>query len=67
MPERTIVLRKDEQWYVVNSADGDEEAILLTLLEYAEHETYNIDRGEVFALAGRLGWDVEVHGTLGAA
>jgi hypothetical protein len=61
MEEKTIVLRKGAHWYILNSSAGDEQEILLTLLEYAEQRTYNIDRADVLALIDRLGWSLEVH------
>ncbi len=56
MLSRTIVLRKGDHWYALTSRDGDEESILLTLLEYAEQRRFNIRREEVFELIDRLGW-----------
>jgi hypothetical protein len=61
MGEKTIVLRKGEQWYVITSHQGDEREILLTLLEYAEQRKYDIQRSEVLQLIDRLGWKLEVH------
>jgi len=58
MASRTIVLRKGDHWYALTSCEGDEEGILLTLLEYAEQKRFNIRREEVFALIDRLGWRV---------
>ena len=67
MADKTIVLRKDDQWYVVTSHDGDEREVLLALLEYTEQQCYNIEREEVLQLIDRLGWRVEIHQNLSAA
>ncbi|MBN2711540.1 MAG: hypothetical protein JXR97_03780 [Planctomycetes bacterium] len=65
--EKTIVLRKDDQWYIISSNEGDEKEILVTLLEYAEKGTYNIEREDVMELLAKLGWQLEVHDNLSAA
>jgi hypothetical protein len=67
MPEKTLVLRKDAQWYVVTSDAGDEREILLTLLEYSEKTTYNVEREDVLELIDHLGYRLEVHEGLGMA
>ncbi len=67
MQDKTLVLRKDAHWYVISSAQGDEREILLALLEYAEEETYNIERDEVMDLVDQLGYRLEVHEDLTAA
>ncbi len=64
MSDKTMVLRKEGHWYVINSQNGDEREILLTLLEYAEQRKYDIARGEVVDLIGQLGWQLEVHDNL---
>lgn len=64
MNERTIVLRKGGHWYVVNSREGDEREVLLTLLEHAENRRYAIDRDDVVRLIHELGWELEVHDSL---
>ncbi len=59
-PGKTIVLRKDDHWYVINSGSGDEKEILLALIEYSEQQVYNIQRGEVDKLITELGWEVQI-------
>ena len=61
MREKTMVLRKNGHWYVLNSNSGDEREILLTLMEYAEQERYDISREDVYKLMERLGWRLEVY------
>lgn len=61
MLDKTIVLRKKGHWYVLNSRTGDEREIILALLEYAEHEQYDISLGEVYQLMEKLGWKLEVY------
>lgn len=67
MTGKCMILRKGSHWYVVNSQDGDERAILLTILEYAEHDSYNIEQEDLLPLIDRLGWTLEIHDNLGAA
>lgn len=67
MSEKTIVLRKGDHWYVISSSEGDQNEIMLALLEYAEQETYNIDREDVTDLVNELGWQMEIHDNLSAA
>ncbi len=67
MAEKTIMLRKEDHWYMFNSVAGDEGEILLALLEYAECESYNIEYDEVIELADRLGWTIEMHDNLDLA
>ncbi|MFW5857217.1 MAG: hypothetical protein ACOCX4_05000 [Planctomycetota bacterium] len=64
MSDKTIVLKKDGHWYVINSATGDEREILLTILEYAENRRYNISKDEVLALVEKLGYELDVHENL---
>ena len=59
MLEKTIVLRKNGHWYVINSQAGDEKEILLALIEYSEQKKYDIEMTEVNELAEQLGWKVE--------
>lgn len=59
--EKTIVLRKNGHWYVLNSRDGNEREIILALMEYAEQEHYDIQPEEVYALMDQLGWKLEVY------
>ncbi len=61
MFEKTIVLRKNGHWYVLNSRTGDEREIILALMEYAEQETYDIELAEVYSLMEQLGWKLEVY------
>ena len=61
MPEKTIVLRKNGHWYVINSRNGDEQEIILTLIELAENRKYDINISEVNSLMDQLGWRIEVH------
>ncbi len=61
MRDKTLVLRKEGHWYVLNSRTGDEREIILTLMEYAEQQTYDISTGEVYALMDKLGWKLEVY------
>ncbi|MDR1535306.1 MAG: hypothetical protein LBU64_09445 [Planctomycetota bacterium] len=61
MLEKTMIMRKKGYWYVLNSNSGDEKGILLTLLEYAEHEHFNIGRDDVYTLMEKLGWKLEVY------
>lgn len=61
MPDKTIVLRKKGHWYVLNSRTGDEREIILALMEYAEQETYDIQREDVYKLMDKLGWKLEVY------
>jgi hypothetical protein len=61
MREKTMVLRKNGHWYVLNSNSGDEREILLTLMEYAEQERYDISRDDVYKLMERLGWRLDVY------
>lgn len=67
MVKKTIVLRKEDHWYIISSQDGDESKMLLTLLEYSQKERYNIEPDEVYELLDRLGWEVEVYDRRGAA
>lgn len=67
MEPKTLVLRKDRHWYVISSADGDEEKILLTLLEHAENRTYNVETDDVLQLIDHLGWRLEVYEDMGLA
>lgn len=61
MHEKTIVLRKQGHWYVLNSRTGDEREIILALMEYAEQEKYDISVNEVYQLMEQLGWKLEVY------
>ncbi len=61
MRDKTIVLRKQGHWYVLNSRTGDEKEIILALMEYAEQQTYDISRDDVYNLMDRLGWKLEVY------
>lgn len=61
MNEKTIVLRKNGHWYVLNSETGDEKEIILALMEYAEKEQYGIEANEVYSLMKQLGWKMEVY------
>ena len=61
MYDKTIVLRKNGHWYVLNSRTGDEREIILALMEYAEQEKYDIQPGEVYDLMEQLGWKLEVY------
>ncbi len=61
MREKTIVLRKNGHWYVLNSRNGDEKEIILALMEYAEEEQYDIEPREVYDLMEKLGWKMEVY------
>jgi hypothetical protein len=61
MNEKTIVLRKNGHWYVLNSETGDEKEIILALMEYAEKEQYGIEANEVYSLMEQLGWKMEVY------
>ena len=61
MFEKTIVLRKKDHWYVLNSRTGDEKEILLALMEYSERKKYDIAEDEVYALMEQLGWKLEVY------
>ncbi len=59
--EKTIVLKKNGHWYVLNSRTGNECEIILALMEYAEQEHYDIAPGEVYSLMEQLGWKLEVY------
>ncbi|MCC8190125.1 MAG: hypothetical protein LIP77_05730 [Planctomycetes bacterium] len=61
MYEKTVVLRKKGHWYVLNSRTGDEREIILTLMEYADQQKYDINRDEVYSLMEKLGWKLEVY------
>jgi transcription antitermination factor NusG len=61
MSEKTIILKKDHHWFVINSSSGDEREILLTILEYAENQRYNICKDEVLTLIEKLGYQLDVH------
>ena len=61
MYDKTIVLRKNGHWYVLNSSAGDEKEIILALMEYAEQEKYDISPCEVYSLMEKLGWKLEVY------
>lgn len=61
MYEKTVILRKKDHWYVINSRNGDEKEIILALMEYAEQQKYDINRGEVNSLMEQLGWKLEVY------
>ncbi|MFH0910076.1 MAG: hypothetical protein V1918_00990 [Planctomycetota bacterium] len=65
MSDKTIVLKKDGHFYIINSATGDEREILLTILEYSENRKYNISRNEVLALIKELGYELEVYQNFG--
>ncbi|MBN1256564.1 MAG: hypothetical protein JXA52_02530 [Planctomycetes bacterium] len=67
MSDKTIVLKKDGHWYVINSAEGDEREILLTIIEYAENRKYNITKNEVLALIEKLGYELDIHNSFGVA
>jgi hypothetical protein len=67
MSDKTIILKKDGHWYIINSAAGDEREILLTLLEYVENRKYNISKSEVLALIEKLGYSLDVHQNFGIA
>ena len=56
MRDKTMVLRKNGHWYVLNSASGDEREIILALLEYSEQKRYDISREDVYRLMEKLGW-----------
>ena len=64
MSEKSIVLKKDGHWYIINSSTGDEKEILLTILEYAENKRYNINKSEVMNLIDKLGYEIDVHQNL---
>ncbi len=59
--EKTIVLRKNGHWYVLNSSTGNEREIILALMEYAEQKQYEIELDEVYSLMEQLGWKLEVY------
>ena len=61
MYDKTIVLRKNGHWYVINSQTGDEREIILALMEFAEQEKYDISVDEVYSLMEQLGWKLEVY------
>lgn len=61
MHDKTIVLRKNGHWYVLNSSTGDEREIILALMEYAEQERFDIEPEEVYSLMEQLGWRLEVY------
>ncbi len=61
MNDKTLVLRKQGHWYVLNSRTGDEREILLALMEYAEQETYGVSLDEVYGLMERLGGRLETY------
>ena len=68
MREKTLVLRKNGHWYVMNSSAGDEREIILALMEYSEQEHFDIEPEEVDSLMEQLGWRLEVYiAGLGAA
>lgn len=67
MGRKTMVLRKQDHWYIISSGAGEESELLLALLEFAEQTEYNIERGEVEALLQRLGWTLEIHDNLNVA
>ena len=59
--DKTIVLRKNGHWYVLNSRTGNEREIILALMEYAEQEHFEIEIDEVYSLMEQLGWKLEVY------
>ena len=61
MPDKTIVLRKQGHWYVLNSRTGDEKEIILALMEYADQQKYDISHDDVYNLMDKLGWKLEVY------
>jgi hypothetical protein len=61
MPDKTIVLRKQGHWYVLNSRTGDEKEIILALMEYADQKEYDISHDDVYNLMDKLGWKLEVY------
>lgn len=61
MFDKTLVLRKKGHWYVLNSRTGDEREIILTLMEYAEQEQFDIKLDEVYSLMEQLGWKLETY------
>lgn len=67
MSEKSIILKKDGHWYIINSSAGDEKEILLTILEYAENKKYNINQNEVMSLIDKLGYEIDIHNNLGLA
>jgi hypothetical protein len=67
MEEKTIVLKKNGHWYILNSCAGDEREILHALLEYSEQQEYDIERSDVVELIHQLGYELEVHNNLNVA
>lgn len=67
MQDKTIVLRKQAHWYIINSQDGSEEDILRTLLQYSQLDDCNLEEGDIHELLERLGWELEVHSNLKVA
>ncbi len=61
MHDKTIVLRKQGHWYVLNSRTGDEKEIILALMEYADQQKYDISHDDVYNLMDKLGWKLEVY------
>ena len=61
MSDKTIVLRKQGHWYVLNSRTGDEKEIILALMEYADQQKYDISHDDVYNLMDKLGWKLEVY------
>lgn len=64
---KTIVLRKDGHWFVINSSDGNPRDIILTLLEYSENRRYSVGKEEVATLCEKLGYSLEIHENFGIA
>ena len=60
-PNKTIVLRKDGHWFIINSKDGNPRDIILTLLEYSENKRYSIGKEDVSTLCEKLGYSLEIH------
>ena len=58
-PDKTIVVHKDEHWWIINSSKGDEKEILRMLLKYAKDEKHTLQEWEALSLIDQLGYKLE--------
>jgi hypothetical protein len=62
--QKNLVLRRQEQWYIIPCA-GHEQEILLTILE-KEREDFDPQQQDIYACLSDLGWQIEFASTFAA-
>ena len=70
MASETLVLRKQDHWFVIGVPPERDrrQAIILSLLEHAEQRSFDVELRDVDNLAKELGWTLDCRrGFLGAA